>query len=382
MAIRRCPYCKAIIDEADKYCNNCGTQLLFPEDEYVEEEIPGDKIIEEDEEAEEEEELFDEQQESARFAERSEEGEEREELEEEEEFEEELEEREEGDVTAEKFGAEEEGETAEDIERPGERPRGEFVRPPKEEELRKKYEVALEDDELIFKTKDLEGLTKAVDEGKKEVDRFISSVRDDGEEEVEEEGEKKEEVTGREDTREDLPPWASEMKGAPPAVLEAEQEEGGEETGTTAAPSQGWTADSGIGVPERVTQTGLPVTDAAVTGRTAEHAAEEEEEEEEEEELEREREEEELKEETKEEGALKKEVGIKAKFVDLIFITALWLISLWFTAEVIDVSFFQLFAKSPLPVFGFYLILLLLYFFLFIYFLGETLGDHYFSEED
>ncbi len=45
MAIRRCPYCKAIIDEQDKYCNNCGTQLLFPEDEFVEEEIPGDKII-------------------------------------------------------------------------------------------------------------------------------------------------------------------------------------------------------------------------------------------------------------------------------------------------------------------------------------------------
>jgi hypothetical protein len=46
MAISRCPYCHAIIDEADKYCNNCGTQLLFSEDEEVEEEIPGEKIIE------------------------------------------------------------------------------------------------------------------------------------------------------------------------------------------------------------------------------------------------------------------------------------------------------------------------------------------------
>jgi len=45
MAIIRCPYCHAIIDENDKYCNNCGTQLLFPEDEAVEEEIPGEKII-------------------------------------------------------------------------------------------------------------------------------------------------------------------------------------------------------------------------------------------------------------------------------------------------------------------------------------------------
>ena len=48
MAIRRCPYCKAIIDESQKYCNNCGTQLLFPDDESVEEDIKGEKIVDED----------------------------------------------------------------------------------------------------------------------------------------------------------------------------------------------------------------------------------------------------------------------------------------------------------------------------------------------
>ena len=45
MAITRCPYCHAIIDENDKYCNNCGTQLLFADDDEVEEEIPGEKIV-------------------------------------------------------------------------------------------------------------------------------------------------------------------------------------------------------------------------------------------------------------------------------------------------------------------------------------------------
>lgn len=45
MAITRCPYCHAIIDENDKYCNNCGTQLLFPDDEEADEEIPGEKIV-------------------------------------------------------------------------------------------------------------------------------------------------------------------------------------------------------------------------------------------------------------------------------------------------------------------------------------------------
>lgn len=49
MAIRRCPYCKAIIDESQKYCNNCGTQLLFPEDEETaDEDIKGEKILDDD----------------------------------------------------------------------------------------------------------------------------------------------------------------------------------------------------------------------------------------------------------------------------------------------------------------------------------------------
>lgn len=48
MAITRCPYCHAIVDETNKYCDNCGTQLLFPEDEELEEEIPGEKIIEDE----------------------------------------------------------------------------------------------------------------------------------------------------------------------------------------------------------------------------------------------------------------------------------------------------------------------------------------------
>jgi hypothetical protein len=46
MAIKRCPYCRSIIDEIDRYCNSCGTQLLFPEDENVEEDIPGERIVE------------------------------------------------------------------------------------------------------------------------------------------------------------------------------------------------------------------------------------------------------------------------------------------------------------------------------------------------
>ncbi|MDD8031867.1 MAG: hypothetical protein PHQ25_07715 [Acidobacteriota bacterium] len=58
MAIKRCPYCRALISDEDQYCKNCGTQLLFPEDEDLEEEIPGERIVEDDlEDKESEEEL-------------------------------------------------------------------------------------------------------------------------------------------------------------------------------------------------------------------------------------------------------------------------------------------------------------------------------------
>jgi hypothetical protein len=45
MALKKCPFCQSIIDEKVQFCSACGTQLLFPEDESVEEDIPGDKII-------------------------------------------------------------------------------------------------------------------------------------------------------------------------------------------------------------------------------------------------------------------------------------------------------------------------------------------------
>ena len=45
MALKKCPFCQSIIDEKVQFCSACGTQLLFPEDESVEEDIPGDRIV-------------------------------------------------------------------------------------------------------------------------------------------------------------------------------------------------------------------------------------------------------------------------------------------------------------------------------------------------
>src|SRR4030042_21499 len=130
MAIRRCPYCKAIIDEQDKYCNNCGTQLLFPEDEFVEEQIPGDKIVDED-------------------------------------------------VAEKEEQKEEEQEEEEEIEEPTQEIRTvELVQKPAEaDKPQKKYEVSIEEDELVFKTKELDNLTGTGDEGKEKLEEFLSSFQ-------------------------------------------------------------------------------------------------------------------------------------------------------------------------------------------------------------
>ncbi len=344
MAIRRCPYCKAIIDETDKYCNNCGTQLLFPEDENIEEDIPGDKIIEEEEEEEEEEESEEEEFETAEEKEFEEASWEEEEEREEEEEEEEREQAEEKEEWPEEKLEEEEFRSEGDVD--------------------KKYRVTLENDELIFKTKELGEVTPAAAE-EEEVD------------EAEREEVKIEMGERVPETGEVLPPWASEIKEVHPFALEREEGEEFEERelekekegeGEVEEKPAEKMPDSGIGIPERITQTGSLFADTEAlekpTTKRFEGIFLE------------------AREEERAAPYLPFSLKMKSKFVDLIFITAIWLISLWFTARVIDVSFFRLFTKSPLPILGFYLILLLLYFFLFLYFLGETLGDHYFSGED
>jgi hypothetical protein len=164
MAIKRCPYCKAIIEEEEKYCNNCGTQLLFPEDEFIEEEIPGKKIKEEEEEFKEEE------------------------------------------------GEEEEGEELELAEE-------------KEEEKEEKLEaetpqtVPEEEEELPYKTKHYEKIVAPSQEEKDEIKRLLASLKEKkegkGAEVIEEKILKPE--TG-------LPPWVHKLKEPPtPGIPESEE---------------------------------------------------------------------------------------------------------------------------------------------------------------
>jgi hypothetical protein len=422
MAIRRCPYCKAIIDEQDKYCNNCGTQLLFPEDEFAEEEIPGDKIIDDEEdeeeaekeepdeerelegELEEEEELIEEEEvekreERGAGEETGEEDKKEEKLdgldeeedaakEKEEEAEEEDEEleisEETGDVPGPGSSAGEEAKEADseleeeleeeeeaaadrpdDLAGPREPTGGEADAAASQEEsdawkfkppgAEKKYEVVLEKDELVFKTKDIDQLTGTVDEGKKELESLLESHPDFAAED-----------TGV-DTKEGLPLWARGIRETPAAVEPTD--EGGERP----ARRREWTTDSGIGVPEKITKSASGLGDTGsqeIATRAEEREGVNEETEEASEAGERPR------------RTVSLSMKLKAKVVDWVFVTALWLISLAFTSQVLGVSLFRLIFGSTLPVLAFYAILLTLYFFLFLYFLGETLGDHYFTEDD
>lgn len=439
MAIRRCPYCKAIIDEQDKYCNNCGTQLLFPEDEFVEEEIPGDKLLDKDEpegapdeDAGEERKLEDEEervedddeddhededdddedkeeaeaedvdkdedletededeQENERQTAQEPDGDEEEDDEEDDEDEdderdEDLTDDDEDDDAEEELEQPERNQEGTELDEPGAGTTGtgeyDLKKTGSAETLEDEPEVAGEEAE-----EDVEAIVGEEDRGLEpdrerdeeaagegdDLNGLAEVAREDG---PSDELDKKYEVSIEDDElviktkaipdTASLPPWANRIRETP-ATVEAD-----EGTRGTSPLSREWTTDSGIGIPERVTQAALPFSDTGTQevrppAQETDH----------------------VEEETRQATAEVEEAGpagglslkLRAKFVDWVFVTALWLISLWFTAQVVGVSLFRLLFGSPLQVLAFYLILLVLYFFLFLYFLGETLGDHYFSE--
>ena len=136
-------------------------------------------------------------------------------------------------------------------------------------------------------------------------------------------------------------------------------------------------ADSGIGLPEKVTQTKLPFEKAIpreeipAGGKVAPPRKEESGEDEPEEE-----------EGVKERPPFKLSVFLKAKSFDILFVAVFWLVSLWFAARSMDVTIFQMFGVVPDGLFVFLGALLVLYFFPFYFFLGETLGDRLFRDDD
>lgn len=395
MAVRRCPYCKAIIDENSEYCSNCGTQLLFPEDEFIEEEIPGEKIVDEEPEEEEsmrskkkssekDESLPEEKdEESAELKEDEDESvkppepiekEKKEELveavepiEEEEEF---AEAEEPSPATPpdmdEKIKKEEEpiveGEVGQDIGEPLP------ITPPEVREMME--EEGEGQKEFNFKTDELKRIVDPAEKEKQEIERFLASIKKErGEKDALEEeilldpSEIKKEIL---ETKDELPPWAEKIKeplpGEVPFSEEEEEREEPLETEEEALPVEAGEPhdetispyDSGIDIQEGVYQESLPFDK-------------------------------EKREETKGisvRSPSRFSIWLKSRVFDLLFIGTIWLIALWIASRLMEVPLFKLISASGLPVVIFYLVLLICYFFLFLYFMGNTLGEHLFSREE
>jgi len=403
MAIRRCPYCKAIIDEGSEYCSNCGTQLLFPEDEYIQEEVPGEKIVEEEVQ---EEENPKKGRSSSKRRKKKEEQQELEAVETEEEAEsekeEDVEEGAEEEITENEIPVEmqeiEEGDDKEIVEE----------KPPEEE----RDEFFVEKQEPAFGTEDLEKVIDPEEKEKAEIEKFLRSLKDDrdewdgeipptdelppwaekikdekldempavdtgGEEEVQEFEEPKEELhveeeqteeeeaveeefppivdeEGTEEKEEVLKPMGLTPEDEVPDVKIPEEETGEEEAVEEEKVEEATMPDTGMGIPEGVEQENLPFADKSS---------------------------EELEDEEKSPPSILS-TWLKSRAFDVLFIAALWIVTLHIASRMLSTNLFKLISVSVLPVVAFYLVLLAVYLFLFFLFLGQTLGDHLFHYEE
>jgi hypothetical protein len=432
MAIRRCPYCKAIIDEGSEYCSNCGTQLIFPEDEFVEEEIPGEKVIDVDKENSEPEEKPNpakvkgqtakgkrERKKAAEVTKKKKaeavkadaetaeddvpesesEPKFKVETEVEPELEPETEERPDDEEIAEDEKEELPVYMQEDIS--AEAPSEEFVEPEKElaqkiedETEDESEENALPDESTDFKTEDLEGMVDPAEKEKEEIEKFLDSLKEERER-----TKKYYEETG------ELPPWAQSMR----------------EGKTTEAPLA---EEEDFGQVPIEPKEGEEIEDIKEAGDYEESFVEERIEEPVEEDIVEPGEEipikdEEAKEEEpirpadtgmglpegvdqqnlpfsqgifestqkkeKKRRPIKPDVSfspwIKSRIFDVLIIVGAWLVALWLASRIAGIGFFRLLTTSTVQTLIFLVILLVIYFFLFLFFLGETLGDHLFSEE-
>jgi len=451
MAITRCPYCRAIVDEKDQYCSNCGTQILYADDAEVEEEIPGEKILNAD--PEEKDYTIPEPGESVGGSAEKDDDEEEEkdgaEDEEPEEAEEKSEEESEDVIVLEESEAPDKPPTEElaSVLKAGERepeakPEPEAPKPPARRARRRGPDViqpafnfgeapapkqdtktgpiepdpveeapALPEPEAVMKTpvpseaeggivdpvadegpaedvaaqerspmavtfdtRELESIGPTVDLGRHQIEQFLEVLRE------------KEAAVAAVRAPGGLPPWANGLKETPVPESEPEsepevepdvepergfegeplEEEEAEGEPDTATGTPLFRTDSGVGLPERISQAKLPFAREETPDEAAERGEREPGEEEEEEPR----------------PPFRLSVFLKAKAFDILFIVAVWLVTLWLAARALERTIFELFASASTPLLLFGAALLVLYIFLFRFFLGETLGDRLFRDSD
>ena len=478
VAIKKCPYCKSMIEAGAEYCSNCGTKLIFPEDEFIEEDIPGDKITEEtmaedengeDSLTEEEESSLEEknEEETSLELDESEVSSDWEEVEdkiegsgetetqsdeepapakpkkgrraplgvdrfgpippsskswEEDEDavldteiesgaadEDEVLDMEGGSGAADEDGVldteiessaadEVEEETDFSEEKINDSEEIEEVKADTDEENMELFpeepsispdpttgeisdsvkveseeqEETIKEQEKNFRTEDLENMVDPAEKEKEEIERFLDSLK--------KERQMRREAT--EEEAEDLPPWAENIKtssseGEEEGEIELDESElesiGGEE-------QEFEIPDEEDEVPAKDEYFETEEEDGSILQDTASDIT-----------IEEEKVTQPNLFEPDEEGTLfgdfskkrERRTGMSFKLMprifDILFISVLWIFSIWGVSYIIKIPVFDVVNGSLLPLLGLFGILLLIYFFLFYFFLGETLGDYIFS---
>jgi hypothetical protein len=75
-------------------------------------------------------------------------------------------------------------------------------------------------------------------------------------------------------------------------------------------------------------------------------------------------------------------VFFKSKAFDVLFVGLFWLVALWLAATSMGATLFDILGSTSGSMLLLYAALVFLYFFLFKFFLGETLGDRLFRERE
>lgn len=210
------------------------------------------------------------------------------------------------------------------------------------------------------------------EEEKRDIERFVKSVRKEREEKADESLTSEEEPPlspeGMEEKTSEiedaLPPWAEKIKESPPPEFEDTEEERKIEESPEleeefhkveekVSEEELSIPEVEVGLPEKVEQDNLPFEEEIEEGGRR----------------------------VKRRRPSRLSIWLKSRAFDLFSIAILWLVSLWIASRVIGVTLFELISVSTLPVIAFYLILLVVYFSFFFLFLGETLGDYLFPQE-
>jgi hypothetical protein len=342
VTIKRCPYCRSIINEADRYCNSCGTQLLFPEDESIEEPIPGDRIVEAEEETSQRDDLvldsIETKPEQEKRPERSA-----------------------GQEPDRRFLTRELPEMGrlEPLSPAEPKSVKTETKPPAEEPPAGDFESG-----FPTSNKEMEEIARLLatleKKEKPAPDLAPPAPAEPSSQEKEEASLRQEEEKPKPPpTQEELPAWAERVKdGATPGFRPSTQESMSREFGDfsferPSEPASGKPAErgeEGISPPaddflyRRGEEGEGPFGDFEARPRRRKPKR----------------------------GFL---AGLKARIYDLLFISLVWVVAVWASARLLRVPLFDLALNSTLEVGIFYLILLVGYFALFLSFLGETLGD-------